>query len=56
MKTKSFWYGVNEVETHYERDTTKEVIEEEKNTFTGLYDAKGQPLHRSKERIGFKLK
>lgn len=30
-----------------------DAIQQEQETFTGLYNASGQPLHRQKEILGF---
>lgn len=32
---------------------TREVHTEERDTFTGLYNAQGEPLHRPSEKFGF---
>lgn len=33
--------------------TNTECIEQEKDYFSGLYDAKGNPLYKVKPRLGF---
>lgn len=32
------------------------LVPDEESTFTGLYDANGEPLHRQKEPVGFRVR
>ncbi len=36
-----------------DHETTHEVIERERDTFTGVYNADGEPLHKPRKPIGF---
>lgn len=42
---------------NYERvNTSGDVFEEDRDTWTGLYDADGRKLHRPRETIGYKIR
>ncbi len=44
-------------EEQQERDERRvEVVEQERSTWTGLYDADGMPLHRQREPIGYRIR
>lgn len=37
-------------------ETARSVHVEERSTWTGLYDADGNPIHREKEPFGFRVR